>query len=136
MPTAALPSLVMAPNEFGRPWTAPPGMAADRLKILRDAWSKTLKDPELASRGEKAHLAGGSRWAAKRSRAGERGHRPAAGSHRQIEKTLSGIEWLKTGVLEYWSEWSNGSSIDGLQSFVWLTLPVLFHATVQLHRSR
>jgi tripartite-type tricarboxylate transporter receptor subunit TctC len=42
-----LATLVMAPNEFGRPWTTPPGMAADRLKILRDAWSQTLKDPDL-----------------------------------------------------------------------------------------
>jgi tripartite-type tricarboxylate transporter receptor subunit TctC len=42
-----LATLVLAPNEFGRPWTAPPGMAADRLKILRDAWSQTLRDPDL-----------------------------------------------------------------------------------------
>ena len=45
--------LVMAPNEFGRPWTAPPGIAADRLKILRDGWSNTLKDPELLAEAKK-----------------------------------------------------------------------------------
>jgi tripartite-type tricarboxylate transporter receptor subunit TctC len=45
--------LVMAPNEFGRPWTAPPGIAADRLKILRDAWINTLKDPELLADAKK-----------------------------------------------------------------------------------
>jgi hypothetical protein len=43
----------MAPNEFGRPWTTPPGMAADRLKILRDAWSQTLKDPDLLGEAKK-----------------------------------------------------------------------------------
>lgn len=45
--------LVMAPNEFGRPWTAPPNMSADRLKILRESWSATLKDPELLAEAKK-----------------------------------------------------------------------------------
>jgi len=45
--------LVMAPNEFGRPWTAPPNMPADRLKILRESWSATLKDPELLAEAKK-----------------------------------------------------------------------------------
>jgi tripartite-type tricarboxylate transporter receptor subunit TctC len=45
--------LVMAPNEFGRPWTAPPGIAADRLKLLRSAWNDTLKDPELLAEAQK-----------------------------------------------------------------------------------
>lgn len=48
-----LATLVMAPNEFGRPWTAPPGIAADRLKILRDGWRKTLSDPELLAEAKK-----------------------------------------------------------------------------------
>jgi tripartite-type tricarboxylate transporter receptor subunit TctC len=48
-----LATLVMAPNEFGRPWTAPPGMAADRLKILRESWMHTLKDPELLADAKK-----------------------------------------------------------------------------------
>ena len=48
-----LATLVMAPNEFGRPWTAPPGMAPDRLKILRDAWINTLKDPDLLAEANK-----------------------------------------------------------------------------------
>jgi len=48
-----LATLVMAPNEFGRPWTAPPGMTADRLKILREAWNKTLKDPELLAEAKR-----------------------------------------------------------------------------------
>jgi tripartite-type tricarboxylate transporter receptor subunit TctC len=48
-----LATLITAPNEFGRPWTAPPGVAADRLKILREAWSKTLKDPDLLAEANK-----------------------------------------------------------------------------------
>jgi hypothetical protein len=48
-----LATLVLAPNEFGRPWTAPPNMPADRLKILRDGWSNTLKDPELLAEAKK-----------------------------------------------------------------------------------
>jgi tripartite-type tricarboxylate transporter receptor subunit TctC len=48
-----LATLVMAPNEFGRPWTAPPGVAADRLKILREAWINTLKDPDLLADAKK-----------------------------------------------------------------------------------
>ena len=48
-----LTTLMAAPNEFGRPWTAPPGMSADRLKILREAWSKTLKDPDLLGEANK-----------------------------------------------------------------------------------
>lgn len=48
-----LATLVMVPNEFGRPWTAPPNMPADRLKILRDGWNNTLKDPELLTEAKK-----------------------------------------------------------------------------------
>ncbi len=48
-----LATLVMAPNEFGRPWTAPPNMPAERLKILRDSWSKTLQDPDLLAEAKK-----------------------------------------------------------------------------------
>ena len=48
-----LATLVMAPNEFGRPWTTPPAMPADRLKTLRDAWSNTMKDPELLAEAKK-----------------------------------------------------------------------------------
>jgi len=49
----SLATLVMAPNEFGRPWTAPPGMAPNRLKILRDAWIQTLKDSDLLGEAKK-----------------------------------------------------------------------------------
>lgn len=48
-----LVTLMTAPNEFGRPWTGPPNMPADRLKILRDGWSNTLKDPELLAEAKR-----------------------------------------------------------------------------------
>jgi tripartite-type tricarboxylate transporter receptor subunit TctC len=48
-----LATLVMAPNEFGRPWTAPPGMAADRLKILREGWMGAMKDADLLGEAKK-----------------------------------------------------------------------------------
>jgi tripartite-type tricarboxylate transporter receptor subunit TctC len=38
---------------MGRPVTAPPGTPADRVKILRDAYAKALKDPELLAEAEK-----------------------------------------------------------------------------------
>ena len=48
-----LVTLITASNEFGRPWTAPPNMPADRIKILRDAWNTTLKDPDLLADAKK-----------------------------------------------------------------------------------
>jgi hypothetical protein len=32
---------------LGRPFIAPPGMPADRMKMLRDAFSATMKDPDF-----------------------------------------------------------------------------------------
>jgi tripartite-type tricarboxylate transporter receptor subunit TctC len=34
---------------IGRPFIAPPGLAADRLKTLRDAFDATMKDPEFVA---------------------------------------------------------------------------------------
>lgn len=39
--------LVMAGSDFGRPIIAPPGVPPDKIKILRDAFNKTMADPEL-----------------------------------------------------------------------------------------
>jgi tripartite-type tricarboxylate transporter receptor subunit TctC len=38
---------------LGRPITASPGMPPDRLKILRDAFSKTMADPEFLAETKK-----------------------------------------------------------------------------------
>jgi tripartite-type tricarboxylate transporter receptor subunit TctC len=48
-----LATLVLAPGEFGRPILAPPGVPAERVKILREALNKTLRDPELLSEAKK-----------------------------------------------------------------------------------
>lgn len=48
-----LATLVTAPNEFGRPWVAPPGLAPERAKILRDGWLATMKDADLLAEAKK-----------------------------------------------------------------------------------
>jgi len=45
--------LVMAATDFGRPIVAPPGTPAERLKILREAFLKTMKDPELLAEAKR-----------------------------------------------------------------------------------
>jgi len=41
---------------IGRPFVAPPGMAPDRLKMLRDAFTATMKDPEFIADAKKSKL--------------------------------------------------------------------------------
>jgi tripartite-type tricarboxylate transporter receptor subunit TctC len=48
--------LVMAGSDFGRPIIAPPGVAADRLKSLREAFMKTMNDPELLTEAKRKNL--------------------------------------------------------------------------------
>jgi hypothetical protein len=38
-----------AGQDIGRPFVAPPGLSPERLKMLRDAFSATMKDPEFAA---------------------------------------------------------------------------------------
>jgi tripartite-type tricarboxylate transporter receptor subunit TctC len=40
----------------GRPFIAPPGVPADRLKILRSAFEQTMKDTGLVQEAESAGL--------------------------------------------------------------------------------
>jgi tripartite-type tricarboxylate transporter receptor subunit TctC len=48
--------VVLAGDELGRPMVAPPGVAADRVKTLRDAYAKSLKDPDLIAEVNKSRL--------------------------------------------------------------------------------
>lgn len=48
--------LVMAGSDFGRPIIAPPRVAADRLKSLREAFMKTMNDPELLTEAKRKNL--------------------------------------------------------------------------------
>ena len=40
-------TVLLAPAIFGRPMVATPGVPHDRVKILRDAYHTSLKDPVL-----------------------------------------------------------------------------------------
>ncbi len=41
---------------MGRPFVAPPGVPADRLKLLRDSFMATARDPELLAEAKKMNL--------------------------------------------------------------------------------
>jgi tripartite-type tricarboxylate transporter receptor subunit TctC len=51
-----LVKVVLAADEFGRPIVFPPGVPADRVKIIRDAFNKTIHDPALLAEAEKRRL--------------------------------------------------------------------------------
>jgi tripartite-type tricarboxylate transporter receptor subunit TctC len=51
-----LAKVVLASGDFGRPIVAPPGVPADRVKILRDAFNKSVHDPALLAEAEKRQL--------------------------------------------------------------------------------
>ena len=46
----------MAADEFGRPIVFPPGVPTDRVKIIRDAFNKTISDPAFLAEAEKRRL--------------------------------------------------------------------------------
>lgn len=48
-----LAKLVLASGDLGRPIIGPPGIPADRVKILRQAFTKALNDPGLLAQAEK-----------------------------------------------------------------------------------
>jgi tripartite-type tricarboxylate transporter receptor subunit TctC len=45
--------VVLGPGAFGRPILATPGIPADRVKLLREAYAKMLKDPEFVGEASK-----------------------------------------------------------------------------------
>lgn len=55
-PVGQLVKVVNASDEFGRPIVAPPGVAPDRIKILREAFNKAVSDPALLADAEKRRL--------------------------------------------------------------------------------
>lgn len=48
--------MVLAANDFGRPIVAPPGLPADRLKTLRQAFLNTMKDPDLLTEAKRKNF--------------------------------------------------------------------------------
>ncbi|HSK31677.1 MAG TPA: hypothetical protein VLA17_17080, partial [Candidatus Limnocylindria bacterium] len=51
-----LATVVLASDEFGRPLVFPPGVPADRVKIIRDAFNKTINDPALLAEAKRRRL--------------------------------------------------------------------------------
>jgi len=51
--TRRVAKVILASGDLGRPFIAPPGLPADRLKILRSAFSTSLSDPELLADAKK-----------------------------------------------------------------------------------
>jgi tripartite-type tricarboxylate transporter receptor subunit TctC len=51
-----LAQVILSGDELGRPMVAPPGIPADRVKVLREAYNKALKDPALIEEVTKARL--------------------------------------------------------------------------------
>ncbi|HEU4341086.1 MAG TPA: tripartite tricarboxylate transporter substrate-binding protein [Candidatus Binatia bacterium] len=54
--TRRLASLMLASGDFGRPIIATPGIPADRVKMLREAFAKTVRDPEFLAEAKKKRL--------------------------------------------------------------------------------
>jgi tripartite-type tricarboxylate transporter receptor subunit TctC len=48
--------LVLAATDFGRPIVAPPGFPADKAKIFREAFMKTMNDPELLAEAKRKNF--------------------------------------------------------------------------------
>ncbi|HWO41945.1 MAG TPA: tripartite tricarboxylate transporter substrate-binding protein [Candidatus Eisenbacteria bacterium] len=48
-----LTTILLSPGSFGRPIVAGPGVPAERVKILRESFLKTMKDPALLAEAEK-----------------------------------------------------------------------------------
>ncbi len=48
-----LSAFLVAPNQMGRPFFAPPGVPRDRIEILRKAFDETARDPEFLADAKK-----------------------------------------------------------------------------------
>jgi tripartite-type tricarboxylate transporter receptor subunit TctC len=48
-----LATVMLASNIFGRPWLTPPGVPAERVRTLREAWNRTVKDTEFLAEAKK-----------------------------------------------------------------------------------
>ncbi len=51
-----LAAVVLAAGSVGRPIVGPPGMPPDKVKIFREAFTKTMHDPEYKAEAEKRRL--------------------------------------------------------------------------------
>jgi hypothetical protein len=51
--TRRLATVLLSPDYIGRPLATTPGVPAERVKLLRDAFNKALVDPELVAEAKK-----------------------------------------------------------------------------------
>jgi tripartite-type tricarboxylate transporter receptor subunit TctC len=51
-----LAAVVLANGDMGRPILMPPGVAPERVKIMRDAFNKAMADPQLLEEAKKKRL--------------------------------------------------------------------------------
>ena len=51
-----LAQVILSAGEFGRPYVLPPGTPADRVKIIREAFAKTINEPVVKADAEKRKL--------------------------------------------------------------------------------
>jgi tripartite-type tricarboxylate transporter receptor subunit TctC len=51
-----LAQVLLAAGDFGRPMMVTPGTPPDRVKILRDAYVKTLSDPDVLEEAKKGRM--------------------------------------------------------------------------------
>jgi tripartite-type tricarboxylate transporter receptor subunit TctC len=49
-------ALIVLPQEFGRPFIAPPGVPADRMAVYRAAFQKVVKDPQFVADSKKERM--------------------------------------------------------------------------------
>ena len=55
-PARRLATVILASGELGRPYLGPPGMPGDIVKVLRESFQKTLKDPDLLADAKKRSM--------------------------------------------------------------------------------
>ena len=48
--------VILRGGDFGRPWVTPPGTPKERVKLLRDAYAKTMADPQLLEEAKKGKM--------------------------------------------------------------------------------
>jgi tripartite-type tricarboxylate transporter receptor subunit TctC len=51
--TKRLARVLLSSGDLGRPFIAPPGMPAERVKVLREAFAKAMNDPALMADAQK-----------------------------------------------------------------------------------
>jgi tripartite-type tricarboxylate transporter receptor subunit TctC len=55
-PSRRLAQVILGTGEFGQPMVATPGLPANRIRILREAYANSLKDPELLTEAKKGRM--------------------------------------------------------------------------------